>query len=374
MNSLATRIREQARALGFSQVGFAPAAPPPHASAYQDWLARGFAGEMHYLERDPDRRMDPRAYWPDARTLVVVTASYASDTPDPPAGPLEGRIARYARADDYHDVLKAKLHALGAFIVQEAPGTRYLAVVDTAAVLERAHAVQAGLGWIGKNSMLLSRDAGSYTLLGVVLLDREMTFDAPVTDHCGSCRRCIDACPTGAIVTPRVVDSRRCLSYLTIELRGAIPLEHRSQLSGWAFGCDICQEVCPWVRHAGAPEGPGLLEPRPGRAAIDLATLALEDQAAFSIRWRKSAVKRTKRAGLARNAVVLLGNSTDQTRAVELLEQAIKDPEANVRRHAGWGLGQQGGGAARKALEAARVREIDPEVQVEIDAALERSG
>jgi epoxyqueuosine reductase len=371
--SLVDRIREQARALGFSQVGFAPAEPPASAGAYQAWLEQGMAGEMHYLEKDPARRMDPRRYWPEARTLVALSMSYAPREPEREAGPLEGRIARYARADDYHDLVKTRLHALGRFIAAEWPGTQYIAVVDTSAVLERAHAVRAGLGWFGKNSMLLDRHHGSYTVLGFVLLDRELPVDVPVTDHCGSCRRCIDACPTQAIVAPGMVDARRCISYLTIELRGRMPEEHRSRLSGWVFGCDVCQEVCPWVRKAGAPGEPGPLEPHPGRDVVSLAGLALEPQEIFAARWKGSPVKRTKRAGLARNAVVLLGSSADRDGAVEVLAEAVEDVDPVVRGHAAWALGWQGGAKAREVLEKARAREVDPEARAELDEALSRA-
>lgn len=415
-STLQARIRARALELGFAQLGFAPAEPPESAPALSQWLAEGQHGELHYMEKNAEKRRDPRIYWPDARTIIVVTMVYVSPSAsgdvgsvsEAVAGPLEGRIARYARCDDYHDVVKALLHQLGAFVQTELPGVRYIPVVDASAVLERAHAVRAGLGWFGKNSMLLSREVGSFTVIGALLLDRMLEPDLPVTAHCGSCTACIDACPTQAIVAPGVVDARKCLSYLSIELRGKVPEPLRQGWRDWVFGCDICQEVCPWVQKAertGMATLPRLepavsspLQPHAGRAMVSLKGLLLEDDATFRLRWKGSPLKRTKRIGLARNAAILLGSSPDREGAVTLLEQSLTDSSPVVRATSAWALGNQGGAKAREALLQARTRDgrrameadaaapdgtarddagrddaaRDDEVCAEIDAALER--
>ncbi|MBI1316928.1 tRNA epoxyqueuosine(34) reductase QueG [bacterium] len=243
-------VKRKAAELGFldcrvAQAGFLEEEAP----LFEQWLRRGFQADMHWLERNFDLRMDPRQLVPGARTVVCLSHSYA------PArtmntGPGIPKIARYAYGRDYHKVLKKKLKALLMDLKQTFGDFTGRGFVDSAPVHERAWAQRSGLGWIGKNSLLLSRKGGSYFFLAVLVLDLEMTPDAPTTDHCGSCTRCIDACPTQAIVADGVVDSRRCISYHTIELASAIPEEFRDSLEGWAFGCDICQEVCPWNRFA----------------------------------------------------------------------------------------------------------------------------
>lgn len=406
-SALQARIRVRALELGFAQLGFAPAEPPESAPAFEQWLGEGQHGTLHYMEKTAEKRKDPRVYWPEARTLIVVTMHYThpakpgdvGSVSEAVAGPLEGRIARYARCDDYHDVVKARLHQLGAFVQTELPGARYIPVVDASAVLERAHAVRAGLGWFGKNSMLLSREVGSFTVIGALLLDRTLEPDLPVTAHCGSCTACIDACPTQAIVAPGVVDARKCVSYLSIELRGKVPEPLRQGWQDWVFGCDICQEVCPWVQKAERTgmtatsrlEPPVLspLQPHAGRAVVSLKGLLLEDDATFRLRWKGSPLKRTKRVGLARNAAILLGSSPDREGAVALLAQSLTDSDPVVRATSAWALGNQGGTRAREALLQARTREgrgplgtdaahspedigLDAGVQAEIEAALER--
>jgi len=394
--SIAERIRARAFALGFDQVGFAPAEPPRGAEVYARWLAAGMQAEMTYMAREPNRRMDPRVFWPEARSIIAVSLYYGGQADLSSVGSLEGKVARYAHGDDYHAVMKKRLRELGHFLEEVVPGTRGIAIVDTSAFLERAHAVRAGLGWFGKNSMLLSQALGSYTLLGFVLTNLELPYDTPVTDHCGRCTRCLEACPTRAIPEPGVVDARRCISYLTIEHRGDIPQSLRPELQGWLFGCDICQEVCPWVRRAErlakrrlngthATEGRGSsgpesshqshpLNPRRERAVIPLVEALLEPQEAFSARWRKSPVKRSKRRGLARNAAVLLGNSSEREAVIPALIRGLEDPEPVVRRHVAWALARHGGALARGALLTARAQEEDDETARAIGQAVAEWG
>jgi epoxyqueuosine reductase len=248
-----------------------------------------------------------------------------------------GRVARYARGQDYHDVLRGRLKDLLAWVQQQAPGTRGRAVVDTAPLLERDFARRAGLGWIGKNTMLINKRLGSYCFLGALLLDLDLPPDASHgTTHCGTCTACLEACPTQAFVAPGQLDARRCISYLTIELRTAIPVDLRPQTGDWLFGCDICQEVCPWNRKAPVASEPAF-HGRPELDAIDARELLGLSEVAFRSRFRGTALMRTKRSGLLRNAAILLGNCGDRT-ALPALQQALIDPDAVVREAAQWAI------------------------------------
>ena len=369
MDSLTDRVKAHARALGFDLVGVAPARPPEHWPFFLGWIAQGFAGEMGYLERNLNRRGDPAQVLPGARSILCVGMNYHTGEEEK-GGELRGRIARYARGDDYHDVLKDRLFRLLDFVRAEGgPGVEGRVYVDTGPVLEREAAIRAGLGWFGKHTGLIHKRAGSWLLLGEVLLTAELDYDTPGPDHCGTCTRCIDACPTGAILEPYALDSRKCISYLTIEVKGAIPADMREQMGDWVFGCDVCQEVCPWNRKAPATTEPAFAA-REGLGAPDLIELLEMDQAAFSARFRGSPIKRTKRRGLLRNAAVALGNSGDR-RAVPALVEGLSDPEALVRGHAAWALGRLGGDEARAALEEALGLEEDAEARGEIEMALE---
>lgn len=274
--SLTEEIKAHAASLGFDLAGVTTADPPRHGDYYAEWVEQGLAGEMAYLERQIEKRQDPRKILPNARSLVVVAMNYRCPDPDPisestpenapdrtpghtlggshesaPESTPRGKIARYARGDDYHDVMKEKLLALLRFVQDRAgrpvEGKVY---VDTGPVLEREFAVRAGLGWFGKHTNLIHKRVGSWLLIGEILLDIELAPDGPASDHCGTCTLCLEACPTDAIVEPYVVDSRRCISYHTIELKGAIPLEYRAAMGDRVFGCDDCQDVCPWNRSA----------------------------------------------------------------------------------------------------------------------------
>jgi epoxyqueuosine reductase len=337
--ALAADVRARALALGFDAVGFGPAGPPEHGPAFARWLDAGYGGTMDYLARTRAERLDPGRLLPGARSVVAVALLYGDgapaaggDRPGPGAGP---RIARYARGRDYHDVMRPRLNELAAFI-DRAAGARSRAGVDTSAVLERDLAARAGLGWIGKNTNLMSTALGSYFFIGIVLTTAELPRDAAQPDRCGTCRACLDACPTGAFAAPWVLDARRCISYLTIEHRGAIDPELRPHLGAWLFGCDVCQEVCPWNRRAPATREPafGGAEPAPGEI------LAMDDHA-FRVRFRRTALWRARRGGLRRDAALALGNAGDAASGAALTA-AAGDPDPVVSDAARWALERLG--------------------------------
>jgi epoxyqueuosine reductase len=365
--SSASSIRSKARELGFEKVGIAPVGPAPHAGFLRDWLAREFHGEMAYMARGAERRMDPRKVLPGARSIVCVAKNYQSPGTHS-EDPRVGRISRYAWGDDYHGVLLDKLQELRAHV--ERLGGIAKVCVDTNAVLEKPWAQRAGLGWQGKHTNVIARDLGTWFFLGEVITSLDLEPDRPHTeDFCGTCTACIDLCPTRAIVAPYVLDSRRCIAYLTIEHRGAIPRELRPLMGNLVFGCDICQDVCPWNKFARvAPDREfyareGNLAP----ALLELIGLTREE---FNRRFKDSPVKRAKYAGFLRNVCVALGNSNDPA-AVGPLEKALEHEEPLVRAHAAWALGRLG---ARGGLERRRPLEPHEEVREEIDAALRDPG
>ena len=379
--SLTEEIKAQAASLGFDLAGVTTADPPRHGDYYAEWVEQGLAGEMAYLERQIEKRQDPRKILPNARSLVVVAMNYLCPDPDPvsgmragtpedtPESTPRGKIARYARGDDYHDVMKEKLLALLRFVQDRAgrpvEGKVY---VDTGPVLEREFAVRAGLGWFGKHTNLIHKRVGSWLLIGEILLDIELDQDGPSADHCGTCTLCLEACPTDAIVEPYVVDSRRCISYHTIELKGAIPLAYRAAMGDRVFGCDDCQDVCPWNRRAPETGHPAFVA-RPWNESPDLIKMLGMTPESFRTRFKGSPIKRTKRRGLLRNAAVALGNAKDPE-AVPALADSLGNDEPLVRGHAAWALGNIGGERALAELEKARKTEEDPWVVEEIDRAL----
>lgn len=312
METLTERIKEQARALGFDLVGVAPVEPSDWGDFYAEWLARGYAGAMGYLSR-PDavaKRRDPRLIMPQARSVVVVALNYYQGPIEIPTAGRRGRVARYAWGDDYHDLMWARLDELAAFVSAQAGyPVAHRRYVDTGPLLERELAVRAGLGWLGKNTMLINPRFGSWLLLGELLLDLELACDTPfAANHCGTCVRCIEACPTHCILPNRTLDAARCISYLTIELKGErIRAELRSRMGAWVFGCDVCQQVCPWNRFA-RPSAEPAFHPRPGLPAPELDELLALDDEAFRRRFQGSPIKRAKRYGLQRNAAVALAN------------------------------------------------------------------
>jgi epoxyqueuosine reductase len=309
---LTARIKERALALGFHKVGVVPAAPLSDERArLEEWLRRGYHGEMNWMERDPERRTDPREVMPGARSVVAVALNYF--TPHEHADdPATGKISRYAWGDDYHDVVGGKLKELLAWIKAECPEAEGKACVDIQPLMDKAWAVRAGLGWIGKHTNLITREYGSWVFLGELLLNLELDYDTDTSeDHCGTCTLCIEACPTGAITAPYVVDSARCISYATIELRAPdIPAEVAGKLDGWLYGCDICQDVCPWNRFE-QPTTETRFEPREGHVSTDLADLLELTPDAYAARFRRSPIKRAKLAGLQRNARALKKNRGD---------------------------------------------------------------
>jgi epoxyqueuosine reductase len=311
--TLAEHIKRRALEVGFDLVGVTAAGPAESHARYTDWLSRGHHGEMSYLAR-PDavaRRADVRTLLPSARSVVVVAMNYYSPLPRAGEGPGVGAVARYAWGKDYHEVMAEKLKQLVAFIESEVEHTvAHKICVDTSAILEREWAVRAGLGWIGKNTLLISPRAGSWLLLGELLLDLVLDADAPfLTDHCGSCTRCVEACPTHCILLNRDLDASRCISYLTIELRGELPrvANLRESIGDWVFGCDVCQEVCPWNRFA-SPTHEATFEPR--HATLNLRELLEMNDETFRAQFAHSAIRRAKREGLARNASIIAANRT----------------------------------------------------------------
>ncbi len=293
-----------------------------------------------------------------------------------PAG--HGRVARYARGDDYHEVLRGRLNDLARWLEERVPGTRARGVVDSAPVAERDYASLAGLGWFGKNTMLIDPTAGSYFLLGSLVTDLELPVDRPLeTDHCGTCTACLEACPTDALPAPRVLDASKCISAITIELHGSIPQPLREGMGDMVFGCDICQEVCPWNRHAPGSEDP-TLQPRNGLASLDLTELLRLDPRGFRDSFRGSPILRAKRHGLLRSAAIALGNRPHPP-AFEGLAEATRDVDATVRGAAAWALGRwMAGGVmvekARGALEARLEVETDAHVRAELAGAIDGYG
>jgi len=299
----------KARALeqGFDRVAIGPASAPDHGPALRRWLEAGYAGTMGYLERRLGERLEPARVLPGARSVVCVALNYYQGEPSP--DPSWAPVARYAWGRDYHDLMTPKLLALGTHLA-EACGAVSKGYVDTGPVLERDLAARAGLGWVGKNTMLLHPDLGSWFLIGVLLTTAALDFDEPLPDRCGTCRACLDACPTGAFAAPYVLDARRCISYLTIEHRGPIPPALEDGLGAWEFGCDVCQDVCPWNRKPPATrEGAFLPSVRyPGAARI----AAMSDEE-LRARFAGTALLRSKPAGLRRNATIAVANAARGT-------------------------------------------------------------
>lgn len=304
-------IKEKAHELGFHLIGIAPAARFPEAEMYYAWLKKGYAGEMTYLSRNVEKRLDCRVLFPPVRSVIVCGVSYHSaiSAAIPAPSSERGWISRYAWGDDYHTVVKHKLFALLEFIRRETQASIEAKVcVDTVPLSERLYGYYAGLGWIGKNGALINSRYGSWFFLGELLLNLELDYDPPQPERCGDCTRCLTACPTGAIVASRTLDARRCLSYLTIEYRGEIPQELRSAVGNNVFGCDRCQEVCPWNQRA---EAPGLLEflPRAGVYQPDLRWLLSLTNEEFHTIFRNSPIQRAKLQGLQRNTHIALANT-----------------------------------------------------------------
>jgi epoxyqueuosine reductase len=345
--ALKRQVTEAALALGFDLCRIAPAAEAPHASVYRDWIGEGAHGEMAWLARDPGRRSDPRQVLPGARSVIVLALNYwqgprPGDAPHGTHGsygsyaPATGRVARYAWGDDYHDLIEARLRALGDLLA--AHGGVQKPYVDTGPVLERDFAALAGAGWHGKSTMLLHPRLGTWFFLAVILTTLELPPDVPLADRCGKCTRCIDACPTAAITAPHRVDARRCISYLTIENKGPIPGEFREAIGDRIYGCDDCLDACPWNRFAAESREAAFAARshtvgRPLRDYLDL------DDDAFRRLFRGSPILRIKRRGFLRNVCVALGN-VGAAGDLPALERAATDPEPLIAEHAAWAVGQ----------------------------------
>ncbi len=304
---MSARIKARARAEGFDKVGIVPAeALAQEGARLREWLGRGYHGAMRWLERDPAQRADPRLVMPAARSVLVCALNYYTPHEHDRSDPTRGKISRYAWGDDYHEVVGAKLKSLLAWIGEQWPQVEGKTCVDIQPLMDKAWAVRAGLGWLGKHTNLITQDYGSWVFIGELLLNLELAYDsAQVEDHCGTCTLCIDACPTQAITEPYLLDSNRCISYATIELRAAeLPDEIAQHLDGWLYGCDICQDVCPWNRFQ-QPTGETRFEPRADEVSLNLADVLALTPEAYAARFRRSAVKRAKLAGLQRNARAL---------------------------------------------------------------------
>jgi epoxyqueuosine reductase len=344
MSLTSASIKAAARALGFDLCGIAPADDFPELSFLREWLDRGYAGEMAWMARTADRRADVRHVVPGARSVIVTATLYNTDRPYSDRLPRDvARVSRYGWGDDYHDVIGRRLRALLEWIrasldPREAEGFDARVYVDTGPVQERVYAQYAGLGWIGKNTCLINPELGSWLFLGEIICTLPLDPDPQGLEQCGSCTRCLDACPTGALVEPGVLDSTRCLSYLTIELRGPIPAEQRPQLGLHVYGCDICQEVCPYNRPAPHSDDP-VWQPRPGLDLPRLVDLWRRSDGQWRRLLKGSAMRRARLAGLRRNLAVAIGNSGEPEAVAALDEQAGDRPSADdpiVRDHVAW--------------------------------------
>jgi epoxyqueuosine reductase len=372
---------QKALELGFDLAATWPVSPPKTGEAFRAWLQAGYHGEMAYMAERAALRLEPQLLAPQAQTMIVLLAGYAPQgTPSGWNNPAYGRIARYAWSRDYHDVLKARLFELDAFL-RERTGraAEGKACVDSVPLLERDFAEQSELGFTGRNTVLITPGLGSWTFIAALLVPEELDsglLAARPTKHdlqpffgCGTCRRCLQACPTDAFAADHILDARRCISYLTIELRGPIPRELRPRMGNWVFGCDVCQEVCPYNRWAPATERAALAADAEN-GAIPLSELLALDEAGFRARFMGTPVLRTKRRGLVRNACVAAGNSGD-ARLVEPLTLLLRDVEPLARGHSAWALGRLGGASAARALQAALLQEDDGYVREEIELALQ---
>lgn len=304
--SLAAALKARAAELGFLACGITDPSPPPHGDRLDAWLAKGYAGTMRYLHRQARRRKNPRLNVPDSLAVVVLLENYYS--PDAEADREPPRVARYARGEDYHRVTLRRLDVLGRFLLEHGAAVAH-AYIDDGPVPERELAQRAGLGWIGKNTMLIRPGAGSFFFIGTIFTDLPLPPDQPfTTDHCGSCTRCLDACPTRAFIEPHVLDATRCISYLTIEQRGSIPADLAARMEGYAFGCDICNDVCPWNQRFASQTPVAALRPQRSLAGVDEAFFDTMDDEEFRRRYARTPFERPGLAGMRRNVRAALGS------------------------------------------------------------------
>jgi len=368
-SELTQRLKSEARQLGFDLAGCCRATDPPDLALFHAWLDAGYAGKMEYIPRRANAYEHPRHVLEGAQSLLMLAVNYRSE-PAQPTEAGQGRIASYAWGSvDYHDLLHDKLNRLAEVLQQLDPAAKARGVVDTAPLMERDFARLAGLGWLGKNTLLLNRNLGSQFFLAALLTDAVLDYDAPfAADHCGTCRACLDACPTNAFPQPYVLDARRCISYLTIELRDDFPEELREQVGDWLFGCDVCQDVCPWNHGA-----PGTHEvafvAADDRNPADLVKLFDLDDDAFRQMFRRTPLWRSRRSGILRNAAIVLGNHPS-TAGRKALLRGLSDAESQVRSASAWALRQHGDSESMQALRQRLDTETDHRVIQEIHAAL----
>ncbi len=373
---LTNSIKKAAYDIGFDLVGIAPVGKYPETQWYKQWLQKGFAGEMGYMGRDPERRGDVANLLSGAKSVITCGLNYNTDHPYSTSlhDKDKGWVSRYAWGDDYHELIHSYLKQLLTCIqgcVDSNLNARIY--VDTGPVLERAYAKYGAVGWVGKNTCIINQQIGSWLFLGEIITDIELDYDSPVPDRCGTCTMCIDACPTDALVAAYELDSRLCISYLTIELKGPVPSRLRDKIDNNVYGCDICQDVCPWNKSAGVTDEHAFI-PREGLLAPDLADLAVLTPEEFNKKFKDSAVKRTKRRGLLRNTLIAIGNSGNPD-FVKAVKKCLKDPEPLVRVHAAWALWKLMGEGSKDILEAQLSREEDNVVRSEItDLLVEIEG
>jgi epoxyqueuosine reductase len=370
-------IKQRAYQLGFSLVGITTPDPPDHFNVYRGWLSSGHHAEMGYLERQDatTRRANPRLLLPDCESIIVTGTSYSLGSAASLEGTTDHRIAMYAQGEDYHQVLVERSRRLVSqiedLIGRSIPHRIY---TDTGPLLERELAQRSGLGWIGKNTCLIHPGQGSFFLLAEILLAYPLEPDAPfVDDRCGSCTRCIEACPTNCILPNRTIDASRCISYLTIEKKGSIPKDLRRELGAWIFGCDICQQVCPWNLRFATKSSDPAFEPRPFLREATLEDFLRLSPQSWRTQLRDSPLERPRRKGLVRNATVVAGNLANESWIDDLILVVTNDPEPVARAHAAWALGRMNQARSLQALTSRLPLETDPEVRQEIEEALDRT-
>lgn len=359
-------IRRHGLEIGFDMVGFAPAQIPGEKNALRAWLEQEMHGTMGWMAREPDRRWDATRSLPGTATVVSCALNYYQG-PSVNEGSLSATISAYARGEDYHGVLQEKLKTLAAFVT-ETTGAPTKMYVDTGPLLEKSFGRAAGLGWMGKHTNLIAERGSSWFFLGEILVPMELPADEPKADRCGTCHECMTACPTQAIVAPYVVDSRLCISYLTIELRGSIPKALRASIGSRIYGCDDCQDVCPWNRFANKSDVAAFF-PREPLSTMDLVEMAFLSKDAFDRATRKSPIRRAKYEGFLRNVVIALGNSGNEN-ALPALAATLEHESSLVRAHTAWALGQIGGHRAKRLLTSRSHKEPEQTVLAEIDDAL----
>ena len=355
--TLRSKLKIEAERIGFDAVGFARADPPSSFPAFMSWIDSGHHAGMDYLAKLSGARGHPSSILAGVKTVVMLSMVYGRRDNDP-TGPTQGKVARYARGLDYHRGLWDRLDKLLGWVKQEVPNAQGRGVCDTAPLLERDFASRAGLGWIGKNTMLIDRNLGSFTVIAALLLDVEIEPDPPhARNHCGTCTRCLDACPTDAFASPYVLNANKCISYWTIEHKGMIANDMADRLDGWVFGCDICQDVCPWNRKAPEGRNPDL-EPSGALTNPDLIAWLETPDPEFAVKLRGTALKRANRAGLIRNAALILG-SRGISEAVPALANLLNDPDPTIREATGWALERIGNVEATEALRRDRENRED---------------